>query len=62
MRFTEKEFLEYLESKLSVEVCPMRIRQLEGKIFKIKMERRLPVTNPELILNPAKPAYMVRVQ
>jgi hypothetical protein len=38
MRYTKKEFLQVLETKLKSEVCPIRIAQLEMKVFKIKME------------------------
>lgn len=38
MRYTKKEFLQLLETKLKSEVCPIRIAQLEMKIFKLKVE------------------------
>lgn len=38
MRYTKKEFLQVLETKLKSEVCPIRIAQLEMKVFKLKME------------------------
>jgi|MEHZ01.3.fsa_nt_MEHZ010991759.1_2 hypothetical protein len=38
MRYTQREFIQLLETKLKSEVCPIRIAQLEMKIFKLKME------------------------